>query len=263
MRSFKGIFFLSLFVVAGMIACKKDQKAPHPTSGYPEAPAVSLSKSTIKRGEPLVASVQLTAASNPVVRWTVNPGANSILSSSAATSTILFSNSGRYTITANYYADSAASRPYDSSSSPVSVNDSIYTDTMVAHCNALIYAPVASGDLLTLMPIYNKDTGLIFVALTQKTYPDVPSIEVVSSGTAGSFHFTIKGITEYPCVFNTSPGIATGVLSLGNPPNGTYPVSIDLGNTTYSGTMNVSATTISFNWNYTAGIVIAPSQVNK
>ncbi|MDN5285559.1 MAG: hypothetical protein JWR38_1833 [Mucilaginibacter sp.] len=44
---------------------------------------------------------------------------------------------------------------------------------------------------------------------------------------------------------------------------GNYPIKATLNGNTYTGSINVSATTITFNWNYTTGVLITPAQITR
>ncbi len=45
--------------------------------------------------------------------------------------------------------------------------------------------------------------------------------------------------------------------------NGTYPLNVTLNGTTYTGSIVVATSSITFNWNYTAGVVITPKQISR
>jgi hypothetical protein len=179
---------------------------------------------------------------------------------------ILFSNSGNYTITANYYVDSIATTPYDSSSSPIIVSDSVYNDS-VASCNLLTEVPIQSGDLITLTPISYSDTGLVLLAHTQLTYgnyyPNLGFPEIADSAD-GNYVFGFGQVTENPCSASTSaPVPATGSLSFTGLNNGVHSLTIVLNNTLYTGSLNVTDASCTFSWNYTSGIVISPLTIQK
>src|SRR5580704_16291539 len=126
-------FFFFGLIAAMAVACQKNSSTANANKSQ-----VTLSKQTVKIGEPLIAS---TNAASPglFTKWSVSPQSNTWVSSpSGNQSVILFSKSGGYTVTASYFTDSSAPAPYDSSSSPVTVSDSVYnSDSATAHCNVI------------------------------------------------------------------------------------------------------------------------------
>jgi hypothetical protein len=216
-------------------------------------------------GEPLVAATNETG-SNLVTRWSVNPSANTWVTPAVNKSVILFSKPGAYTITANYFSDSTAPTPYDSSSSPVTVTDSVYNDSAVAHCNVIAEIPITAGDQITLTPISYSDTGLVLLAHTQDMYGDnYPSLGFSESGSiGGGYSFAFSNVTEYPCTTPASgPTPATGSLSFTGLSNGTYNLTISLNGANYQGMIVATDTDCTFSWNYSSGIIISPLQIQK
>ena len=246
-------------VLAGVFtACKKNSNSVSQAGLL-----MTLSKSSAKLEEPVYASTNVNDIGHGVIRWSVSPSSNSWLSSSSGKSVILFSNPGQYTVTANYFSDSAAQVPSDSSSSPITVNDSLFTDT-VAYCNVAESVPLVSGDQVMLTPLNSLDTGLVLLAHTQEFYPNVPVINyTITSFGQGSYTFGFNSIEEFPCYANNGPTPATTILYLGQLANGTYSLQFSLLGANYSGTLSVTNTDFSFTWNYTSGVLISPLEISK
>jgi hypothetical protein len=178
---------------------------------------------------------------------------------------MVFSNSGSYRITANYFPDSSSNTAVDSSSSPVIVSDSLYNDTTV-QCNVLVQVPISSGDQLTLMPVGYNDTGLAFLARTQFTYGNQYPILDFAMGpdTTAGFEFVFGPITERPCGNSTNlPTPAIAVMSLSGMSNGTSPFKVDFGGNLFRGSLTVTDSSCSFTWSYTSGVVISPLTISK
>jgi hypothetical protein len=254
---------LAFLIIVFSVSCKKNN-----SGGGSTKPVLTLSSSTIKRNQPLVASTNVIS-SNLVVRWSVNAAANnSWISPSGNKSIILFTNSGNYTVTASYFADSAATTPYDSSTSPVTVTDSIYNDSAGTwtNCNTLQQEPISNNDQIFLTPVSYSDTGLVFVAHTQQTYGDqYPLLDysLIPDTTAG-YGFVFGTVTESPCNIATgTPTPATGILSISSLSQGANDFTIYFNGAVYVGTITVTNMQISFSWHYTSGVIISPQTIMK
>jgi hypothetical protein len=263
MKSIVSVFGSAFLIIIGFAtSCKKN------SSGNSSKPVLTLSSSTIKRNQPLVASTNVIS-SDLVVRWTVNSAPNSTwISPSGNKSIILFSNSGNYTVTASYFADSAAATPYDSSSSPVTVTDSIYNDSAGtwASCNSLVQEPIPNNDQIFITPVSYSDTGLVFVAHTQLTYGDqYPLLDYsLTPDTTAGYGFVFATVTESPCGFVTGTAMpATGILSISSLTQGTNDFTIIFHGVIYEGTLTITSTQCSFSWNYTSGVTISPLTIMK
>jgi hypothetical protein len=253
----RNFLLISLFA-ASIPACKKNS-----SSSTASTSTLTLSKTSVKMGEPLIVQTSQTG-SNLVTKWSVSPSVNSWISSTNLISVILFSSPGTYQITANYYTDSSATISYGSSSSPVTVTDSIYIDSM-ATCDVIAEVPINTGDQITLTPISFSDTGLVLLAHTQQTYgvhsPSLGIIEL-SDSSDGVYDFGFGGVTEYPCNGSGSPAAvpATGSVSFTGTSltPGTHNLTIGLNGVAYQGSLVVTSTSCSFTWNYSSGIIISP-----
>jgi hypothetical protein len=45
--------------------------------------------------------------------------------------------------------------------------------------------------------------------------------------------------------------------------NGSYPLTVTLNDTTYTGSIAISTASVTFNWNYTKGVLITPKQIAR
>jgi hypothetical protein len=149
MEGFKQIL---LFSGLCLYACHKELG----TNTQPNMPAqaLTLSATTVKKGQPLVASVPAGLTTNGV-SWSVRPTTGTQVTSGGQSATISFSDAGTYTIVASYIVDSAAGTR-DSATAPVTVTDSTYTapvdsTTLVSESLILVPRSVDSGSVTFLI----------------------------------------------------------------------------------------------------------------
>ncbi len=217
-----------------------------------------LSKTSVKMGEALQVSVATQGQS--FIRWRVSPDHNLLILPAGNNTTILFSSPGTYQVTASYFADSMAGSPYDSSSAPVIVTDSVYyPPTPVYPADTLSLA----GDQLTLQPVSLNDSGLVMLVQTQHAYSCSPSFVGYSYGQANSalemsFDYVSEG-NSASC--NGAKNPASAYLFFPLLTSGQYPVKLELNHVIYQGSLEVTPTTYTFNWSYTSGVLIAPLQI--
>ena len=138
MKQYKTGLILAAILMAMVMACSKK------TTGSSK-PTLILSKSTVKLGEPLVVTTK-GQTSGSSVQWSASPTTNIWISPSGDTATFLFTHSGNFQVSAAYLVSPTAAA-FDSTSSPVTVNDSLYSDSGVAHCDLVSSVPVAAGDV--------------------------------------------------------------------------------------------------------------------
>ena len=260
----KNLFKLSLAIISiylSFIACKKDNSSSNTTI----KPSLILSKTNLKKGEPLSVSAS-GATTNSFIRWKISPSTNVVISTAGVNSVIQFANAGVYTVQARYYLDSM-SLPYDSSASTINVSDSTYTPPAI---NSGMDTLNLSGDQLLMQPIF-QDSGLVMLVHTQKTYDCFPTFigysygELIDSMTTNlptlfcNFQY-INSATSSSCngAKNTASTYMFFPLSIG-----THKISFELNGQFYTGSVTVSSNSYSFTWNYTSGIIISPLQVQK
>lgn len=250
---------ISLFISLSLIAIGCNKNSKNPTK-----PALTLSKSMVKIGEPLIAATNgLTAGS--AVQFTTVGNASSWVSSSGDSATYIFKTAGTYQISATFLS-SPNGPAYDSSYSSVTVSDSLYNDSGYAHCDVVLSLPIASGDQISLAPIIFSDSaGLVLLATTSYMYSGFPSLATGGNfaGVAGVFECDFNAVIEYPCNGPSYPAPATTDVFFSSVNNGTYALVIKLNGTTYTGSMVVTDTSCSFNWTYNSGVTISPLQIQK
>src|SRR5664279_3008354 len=158
-----------LFFLSGMpllfISCSKD-----PTASTMK-PVLFLSKTTLKIGEPLYATLS-GQANNTNVAWSSSSTGQVWASVSTDSATYLFTNPGTYTVKANF--QSGINGANDSSYGNVIVTDSIFSDTTTTTCDVILVKNLTADDQVNLTPVDYSDTGLVFVAHTTNLYNHSP-----------------------------------------------------------------------------------------
>lgn len=252
---------IKLFVVTGLIAGVLTQcnKAGNTGTGNPGQPELSLSKTSIMRGEPLQANAS-TLTNTSFIKWTVTPAQGNLVSAAKNNSTILFSTSGSYKVTASYYADSG-SAPIDSVSSPIVVVDSVYVPPVDTESDTLSLA----GDQLILTPQALYDSGFVFEVRTLNTYNCIPYFIGYYNGFDG--HTIAAGFDYVSNHINNDCGGAmnhAGVyLFYGLVADGDYVIDIEFNHTHYQGSVHINGPTYTFTWPYTSGVTMSPLQIQK
>jgi hypothetical protein len=192
------------------------------------------------------------------VKWSVVPSGFDSLITQNNKALIFFKKAGRYQVSATDKGVTA--------STYITVSDSVYQQG-----NTYNYLPL-TGDQITLVPhFYSNPTAdssyLSFVAQTQKSYCGTSTLTVADSlinNKYGINFLYVKQPTQ--CTIGQSPIAAVINFTQNQPgvlPNGTFPLSVMLNGTSYTGSIVATSTTITFNWNYTAGVLIAPKQISR
>ena len=256
MKNIKSLLFLIPTLSFLILSCSKN---PVSTS---DKPILLLSKTTVKMGEPVCASLT-GQANNTNVAWSSNSGAHIWPTSNTDSAIYVFTNPGTYTIKANFQSHINGSN--DSTDGNVIVTDSIFSDTVTVTCNVITETNLAAGDQINLTPVDYSDTGLVFVAHTTNLYSHSPllnsngDIHVTESG----FEVDISSALIFPCSGSTLPAPAVGLVALTGLTNRTYTLSFKLNGTTYPGSMTVTDSNISFTWNYSSGVTMSPLTIQK
>ena len=253
-RIFLSVSFLSVFT----IACKKNENSPSKST-------LTLSNEMLNIGEPLAVTSNATG-NGLVTKWSVSPSGKALISPSGNKSVILFFGAGNYKIKATYFANSSASTPYDSSLSPVVVNDKIY-GAEKPHCLAIALVPINTNDQITLTPLSYSDAGLVLFAHSQDLYGhNFPSLgnNELTDNTGEGYNFSFPGVDEYPCEgANLDPAPATGIFSFKGLSNGVHKLAFSLNGNNYTGSVTVTDTDCTFTWNDASGIIISPLHILK
>jgi hypothetical protein len=256
MKNIKSLLFLIPTLSFFIFSCSKN---PVSTS---DKPILLLSKSTIKIGEPMCATLT-GQVKNTNVAWTSNSGAHIWPTSNTDSAIYIFTSAGTYTIKANFQSHINGSN--DSTDGNITVTDSIFSDTGAATCDVIAVKNLTPDDQVNLTPVDYSDTGLVFVAHTTNLYNHSPllnsngNIQVTESG----FEVDISSALIFPCSGPASPAPAVGLVALTGLTNRTYTLSFKLNNTTYSGMMTVTDSNISFSWISSSGVTISPLTIQR
>jgi hypothetical protein len=250
----KNLLFPVIFalILAGLvIGC---QKSSHSSSSG--KPALTLSKSSVARGEQLTAAVQ-GLSTTAVVRWKVFPTPGTKVLSCKDQATAFFGNQGSYQVTATVYADSASSSPYDSSSSPIIVSDSVYTPQPVQSDTSAL-----AGDAIQIEPITASDTGgLIMIAQTVNLYSCYPQLDYYFSQIGNTIELYCLSVSANTGSCGGTMNTAKAFIFAQPPADGVYTFNVILNTAVYSGTLTVTDQKYTFSWPYTSGVTISPLQV--
>ena len=169
------VFLVLLLFITFYTSCKKDANADQNTKGNS---VLTLSKTTVKRGEQLLASTNLSDA-NSKIKWTVFPSGSSNISSANKEAGAIFALAGTYRITASYYSPSDTAVAYDSSSSPVTVTDSFYTPTS----NGMnVDTASLAEDQIILIPVKASDSVFVMLMQTKNLYNCTPYLTAYGAG---------------------------------------------------------------------------------
>jgi hypothetical protein len=241
-------------VLGGLITgCKKNSSS----SLAATKPAVMLSKTTVARGEPLIASVS-DLSTSAIIRWKIFPTPGTMLSPSRDQATVFFGNRGSYQLTAVVYSDSTNPVATDSSTSPVTVSDSVYTPPPPVQSDTSALA----GDAIQIEPVTCTDTGgLILAVQTVNLYSCYPQLNYYFSQVGNTIELYCLSVSSMiqSCggAMNTAKAVVLGQA----PANGVYNFNVILNTATYRGTLTVTDQTYTFSWPYTSGVTLSPLQI--
>ena len=248
-------YYLSALVVmlVAIQGCKKSNLASANSNN------LVARKSTLKINEPdSVVLINFNPADS--VKWTIVPSGFDVLTFKKDTARIVFSKPGHYTITAT-----GINMPPVTTS--VTVTDSVYKPVITYTSIPL------TGDQVTLVPHFYKSatsdsTYLVFVAQTKNIYCATSTLRETNSNDAnGNYTLSFLDVSQ-PSICALGDGTIAAVVNFNQNqpaplPVGTFPLNVTLNGTTYTGTIAATATTITFNWNYSAGVLISPKQISR
>ncbi len=231
MKDWKWFLLPSAVAFLFIVSCAKDPQITGPVK-----PTLTFSKVSVKIGEPLYA----TSAGGPtgtIVQWIT--GGNSQLWSigNGDTATILFTSPGTYDVKTVFHSGSTLTA-YDSSNTPITVIDSVFSDTSTAHCDVVTQKTLVADDWVYLTPVSYSDTGLVFVAHTQMSYDHSPILDCGGNlpPTGGVFECDFNSTLIFPCFGSTFPAPAVGIVSFTSVTSGTFNLVFKLNGNSYSGT---------------------------
>jgi hypothetical protein len=134
--------------------------------------------------------------------------------------------------------------------------------------------PLTGDKIALLSGLYKSRLGdttyVYFVAQTTNQYCASGNINF-SNGLDANNNFSVDLINaQVPIACNVPNGtITSGIIRFWqnnqNPymVNGSYPLKVTLNGNTYTGSINISPTAVTFNWNYTSGVIITPTQIMR
>lgn len=191
------------------------------------------------------------------IKWSVSPAGYDSLVTKKNAGVIFFKKAGYYQVkvTDNGGLPATAS---------ITVSDSVY------HSPVKYTTTLLTGDQITLVPYFHSSADssyIVLVAQTKNYYCGISRLVAADSLVNNKYSINFVDVVQpSPCVIGNSP-IAAVINFTQNQPghlaNGTFPLSVSLNGTTYTGSIVVTTTTISFNWDYTSGVLIAPKQINR
>ena len=258
MKDFKWIFLLCSVISLFIFSCAKDPQI----SNNPK-PTLNFSKSSVKIGEPLYAT-STGGPAGTIVQWITGDNSQLWSVGNGDTATILFTSPGTYNVKTVFHSGSTFTA-YDSSNTPITVIDSVFSDTSTAHCNVVTQKTLVADDWVYLTPVSYSDTGLIFVAHTQMLYDHSPILDCGGNlpPNGGVFECDFNTTLLFPCYGSTLPAPAVGIVSFTSVTNGTFGLVFKLNGNTYSGSLTVTATQATITWNNSSGVVISPLTIQK
>jgi hypothetical protein len=128
-----------------------------------------------------------------------------------------------------------------------------------------------TGDKITLSPGYYQNAagdsvGISFNAVTTNLYCSNGLLKFHNAIDANNNYFIDFLNVQEPLVCHGTgdiPMAAAVHFQRSYLLNGSYPLKATLNGTTYTGSIVVSASTITFNWNYTSGVIISPKTLSR
>jgi hypothetical protein len=252
------LLFSSFLLAAAMIpACKKSSSAQHQA-----APLLTLSKPAVKKGEQVFATVALPSGAVNV-KWDIGLSANALVFPGTGNAKVIFASAGKYQISAKYYSTTGAALPYDSSTAPVTVTDSVFQpDDLMSGWDSV----TLTGNVITLIPVAATDSGLVVAAQTADLYDCSAYITAYGWGqgpSSLSFLFSNAEAVQTGGSCNGMKSPAISYIFFTALANGTYSVSVDYAQATYQGSLTVTDHDFTFSWPYSTGVVIAPLSIPR
>ena len=287
---------IALFIIASVIyGCTKTSLAPIPKTKLATNNALDTSKThlslvvsqpttVLKRLDTIsILGIATSDTAATTIKWSVSPSSYRYTIQSVKGKYIAwFSKAGSYKI-------KALINGIDSLSTIIKVSDSTFVppgkDSVVTppvHKDTIPNPPTYAlipftGDQITLIPNLYKsalsDTSYIyFTAQTTKVYPCANSTMNLAYrlDAFNNFFIGFINVTQpngSACV--NGPGtLSKGIYFYQNTQkpymvSGTYALAITFNGVTYNGHIIVSSTSVTFDWNYTSGIVLSTKQLNR
>jgi len=284
------VYYFIILLAAGSViyGCTKTSLAPIPKTKLAASNALDTSKlhlylnvsqpTTVVKRLDTISIIGIPAADSAATRinWIISdPGDQYPIQTTKERYIVRFNKAGSYKF-------SALINGIDTISTIIKVTDTVATtpppvnkDTIPAPPPTYTTIPF-TGDQITLVPNVYKSalsdsTYIYFTAQTTKTYACANS-KIYSSYSDANNKFSLNFISVVQpngtgCLIGPS-NLSEGVYyyqNYQNPymVNGTYPLTVTLNGTTYTGSIIVSATAVAFDWNYTSGVVFSTKQISR
>lgn len=247
---------LSGILVVSTESCKKGSSEN--ISSQPaisaKGPVITLSNSTIARGQQLNVTVHGAPAST-VVKWAIYPTTGATIMPGQGVATAFFGNPGTYHVTAYYCADSAAA-PFDSSSSPVTVSSSVYVPLPPVQSDTSALA----GNNIYIQPLTATGGGLYLAVQTSNAYPCQPELQYYYSQIGNTIQlFCLREVATGNC---SGPASTAKAFVFTQPlTDGVYSFQVILNTAIYQGTLTVTNENYTFTWNNAPYVTISPLQI--
>jgi hypothetical protein len=245
---------LSLFIIQG---CQKSDLIGQ--NGQ-----LTATKLTLKLNE--TDTLTLVGASADSIQWSVTPAGSGTLLKFKNYAIVKFNKAGTYTINATVSGGATST-----------ISLTVTNDAYVPNPIYTVYP--FNNEQISLTPVYYKskkgDTSyMYFRATTAKTYPCnnsillfTKSVDVASKNLGLNFigekrpdvgNCGITGSTlTSSSIYYFYEGTALSFIP------GTYTFTVTLSDTTYTGSIVISATDININWDYTSGVIITNKHINR
>jgi hypothetical protein len=224
---------------------------------------------TIKIGQ--TDSLELVgAAASDSIKWSVSPAGFNWMVNSHNHAIVNFNKAGVYIITT--LVNGTTNYNYT-----ITVTNEVYNPAPPPANGQATHISIA-GDQITLLAHYNKSTQsdsahVYFNAQTTNNYQCSNSYLNYTHSLDASGHFSIGFIDMYqPALKDCTTGnttITSPVIpfmqSVQNTylANGTFPLTVTLNGTTYTGSLTITVTDVTFNWTYTSGVMITPQHFTR
>ncbi len=235
---------IGFMLAVSFIACKKNDA---PVNNSLEA----TKKSAILKGEPVVFT--MPQATGNTVNWSVNPSANTQLSTSGNKASILFASKGTYVVT--------AVSGNNTTSTSVSVLDSIYDGSNVTSPAILPFVSNETIKITVSKIDSGAISGLLLSSITNNAYQGLGN-SLVSTFTPGTKSFGINfQKVSLMAGYSNGASKAGGFHFFYPIADGSNTLTINFNGTTYTGTIVKNGNAYSINWNYSSGITISPTSL--
>jgi hypothetical protein len=254
-------FLLTLGIASMMQGCTKAALDALPGT-------LLVSHTTIKVNQPDSMLLKGAPATDSI-RWSVIPSEHSSLITKSNAGLIWFSKPGTYIVSVS-----------DNGATPVTASITVTaaeSPTPTVTGDTSQHTPITwsviplTGDQITLVPYFHNSATadssyLTFVAQTKNYYCGTSTLHISSSLVNNNYSIGFLDVAQpSPCAIGNSPiaGVINFTHGATQLPTGTFPLSVTLNGTTYTGSIISTLTTISFSWNYTTGVLISPKQISR